>query len=173
MVAWISSEGRRLLFRDIRKGVITKEMSWEDVFFMREEFAVGDTPDEAYRLFQGRLASAFKIAEERDKRQSSELDMLRQDRQIYPVPKTNQFGERRWDGSAAQTQLKKDVDDGLHLNTNKHAFYSLHPDVYKAFKVDTIWAHVEQEVRLRKFKKQYGHRGGYWMPFDCRKQPLI
>lgn len=161
MVAWITSEGRRLLFEDIGNGVVTQDMDWEDVFFLRPEFAVGDTPEDAYRLFQSRLESALKIMGKRNNRASIELALLQEDRQVYPVPATNHKGEPRWEGSAAQLQLKKDVEDGLHRNTNKHAFYNLHPNVYKPFGVDKVWAHVTQEVRLLKFKKQYRGKYGY------------
>lgn len=58
-VTWLSSEGRKLLLKDVKDGTILEDMLWEDVWQIhhRPEFEVGDTPEEARRLFENRLKS--------------------------------------------------------------------------------------------------------------------
>ena len=101
--AWIASKGRKILFSDITSGKISENIKYEQVFHMRPEFAVGDTPGEALRLFENRLASARKVI------CATELAMFQQDRLAHPFPSTNHRGEPQWEGSTAQKVLKEDV----------------------------------------------------------------
>ena len=100
----------------------------EQVFHMRPEFAVGDTPEEALRLFENRLASAREIIRGKKQRTSTELAMLQEDRLVHPFPATNYRGEPQWEGSAAQKVLKKDVADKKHETMSRTAFYNLRPE---------------------------------------------
>ena len=161
---WTSSEGRKLLFADIRSGAIPASMDWQTAYARRPEFVVGTkadpTAEKAESLFEDRLKSARSILAAKDARADEELALLRADRLVHPVPTHNHRGEPHWEGSEAQKLLKKDVAEGKHEGMKPLDYYKSRPE-YEAwhFSAATIKGHVEQEVHTRKFLKQY--RGKY------------
>lgn len=86
---WRTSKGRELLLADVRSGTIHADMDDEEAFQSRPEFAVGESLEEAKRLFEGRLKSARGIIGRKNTRASSELALLREDRKVHPPPPTN------------------------------------------------------------------------------------
>ena len=158
--AWIASNGRKILFSDITSGKISEKMKYEQVFHMRPEFAVGDTPEEALRLFETRLASAREIICGKKQQAATELAMFQQDRLAHPFPATNYRGEPQWEGSAAQKVLKDDVTNMKHETMSCTAFYNVRPE-YKTFPKTVIDGKVQQEERLLKFMKQMRNKKGY------------
>ena len=158
--AWITSKGRKTLFREITTGKIFENMKYEQVFHMHPEFAVGDTQEEALRLFENRLANARKIIGAKKQHAATELAMLQQDRLAHPFPSTNHRGEPQWEGSAAQKVLKKDVENKKHETMSRTAFYNLRPE-YDAFPKTVIDGKIQQEERLLKFMKQMRNKKGY------------
>ena len=160
-VSWRNSRGKQMLLQDIRDGRIPDDMDWKDAFVQRPEFDVGDTWEEARRLFEGRIKTVRKLVNESSKRSTTELEMLRQDRAVCPPAAFNHRGEPRWDQSAAQTFLKQDVADKKHETMSRTAFYNSRP-AYKLFQKSTISKHVDQEVRTLKFLKQYRARRNYY-----------
>lgn len=158
--AWIASQGRKILLSDIRTGRISENMKFEQVFLMRPEFAVGETFEEALRLFESRLASAREIVRGKKQRAATELAMLQEDRLVHPFPATNFRGEPQWEGCAAQKVLKKDVAEKKRETMSRTAFYNLRPE-YMAFSKTVINGKVQQEERLLKFMKQMRKTKGY------------
>jgi len=151
---WQNSRGQTLLWRDVRDGTIPATMEWETAYLTRPEFAVGKTPEEAERLFQGRLTAARKRNNEKQNRADEEKLLMEQDRLTCPPPATNHRGEPRWHGSAAEMVLKDDVANGVHLGMAPADYYNLRPE-FLPFYASTIAGHVIQEEKLRKFNKQY------------------
>lgn len=129
-------------------------MHWETAYATREEFAVGESPSEAKRLFEGRLAAARKREGKKVSRATEEERLFRADRLVHPVPQTNHRGEPHWDGSAAQKTLKQDVANGVHIGMMPQQYYAFRLPVFKDFSPKTIAGHVIQEERLIKFLKQ-------------------
>lgn len=152
---WLHSEGRRLLESDLQRNRISDATDWRTVYQLRPEFAVGETPEEAFRLFEGRLRSARQRHKRQRNLAASELTMLLHDRQQHPVPTTNpRTGEPRWDGSEAQRLLKIDVKDKVHETMSRTAFYNSRQE-YQEFLKTTIDRKVPQEVSRIKFVDQY------------------
>lgn len=143
--AWVSSKGRSLLERDIRHGLITADMNWEDVFEMRPEFAVGENDAEARRLFEKRLKDALKRGQEKQSRADQELVALVIDRTTNPRPAIDARGRPQWEGSLAQTLLKQDVAAGVHVGKTPTQYHATRPE-YTAFPVPYIGKKVDQEV---------------------------
>ena len=102
------------------------------------------------RLFRNRLKNAHKKVEMKTARASGELALLQADRIIVPPPARDHQGRLRWEGSAAQKQLKQDVAANQHIDISKIHFF-LSQDVYQQFTADYIWAKVRQEVKRIKF----------------------
>jgi hypothetical protein len=151
LVEWKDRKGKALLIADIRCGTIPEDMNWKVAFRLRAAFAVGDTPDEAERLFQDRLRRARKENKEQSTRAASELALLQQDRLVRPIPATNHRGEPRCEGSAAQSLLKEDIAALKHVGLSPQQFYQSRPEYYTHYPLYVIKGHVEQEIRLQKF----------------------
>jgi hypothetical protein len=136
-------------------------MLWSEVAFARRpEFAFGETPAEAKRLFRNRLKNAHIKVEQKTARASSELALLQADRIAVPPPARDHQGRPPWEGSAAQKQLKEDVAANKHIGISKTHFF-LSQEAYQFFTADNIWAKVRQEVKLKKILKQYCQGRGY------------
>jgi hypothetical protein len=59
-----------------------------------------------------------------------------------------------------QKLLKQDVADKKHETLTNTQFYLSRPE-YQTLPKHIIVGHIEQEVKLVKFKHQYRHRYGY------------
>jgi len=157
--AWRSSQGKKLLEYDIRKGRVTRMMDLEAVYNMhRAEFEIcGSSPAEAFCLFEGRLEAAFKRRAENTSRSAAENAAFQQDRLTHPRPATNFRGSPQWEGSAAQRLMKQDITAGLHLGKTPTEFRMTRPE-YQQFLVVEIGGHLKQEIKLRKWKENYPGR---------------
>jgi hypothetical protein len=157
--SWISSEGRKLLDFDIRKKKVNRDMSLEQIYNMHcEEYEkCGANPQEAFRLFEGCLKSAFQQADKDTNRAAREFAALQQDGLTHPHPATNLHGSPQWEGSVAQGLMKQDVAAELHLGKTPTQF-RLTRQEYQAWSVGEIGGHMKQEEKLQKWKKNYPGR---------------
>jgi hypothetical protein len=135
-------------------------MDWVEAFQYRPEFNVGVSYAEALRLFKGRLASARKKVSGQRSRADTELALLQQDRVAHPRPATNHRGEPQWEGSTTQKLLKEDIKNKVHETLTHTQFYLSRPE-YQLLPKRILVGHIEQEIRLIKFKRQYRSRFGY------------
>jgi len=157
---WRKSDGKKLLLQDLRAGTIHDNMDWVEVFQYRPEFNVGVSYAEALRLFKGRLRSARGKISKQKTRAVDELALLKQDRITHPAPAFNHRGEPRWQGSNVQKLLKADVKNKVHETKTHTQFYLSRPE-YQTLPKRILVAHIEQEIKLIKFKTQYRSRFGY------------
>jgi hypothetical protein len=146
---WKNSEAKHLLERDLLDGTIpllSDDMGPKEVFQQREQFAEFD-----YKNFRSNLSNLRKQIIEKKERAISESAALARDRMIYPRATHNHRGEPRWDGSEAEWQLKKDMDDGKHKTMKPELLYRSREVFYLNYSL-TVWRkHIEQEERSRKF----------------------
>lgn len=156
---WDGCKGRALLRQDIREKRIPSDMPWEDVYrhHFRPEFAVGETPEEAHRLFQTRLKTAREYVSKKETRAAEEEAAMLHDRAVCPPPTTTHRGEPRWQGSAAEAALKEDFANGKHLSMTSDELYESRSE-YSEFTKTTIKRHVRQEGDTTKFLEQYRSR---------------
>jgi len=156
---WNGCKGRTLLRKDIREKRIPTDMAWEDVYrdYFRPEFVVGESPEEAHRLFKGRLETARDYVSKKEARSAEEEAAMLHDRAVCPPPTTNHRGEPRWHGSAAEAALKEDFANGKHLTMTSDEFYDSR-DEYSEFFKSTIKRHIRQEESTFKFLNQYRAR---------------
>lgn len=143
--AWRKSEAKRLLAKDIIDGTIPEDMAWTEVHNWRPEYALS-----SYTLFASRLRnlcaqiSAAKARAERDEQG------LATDRLSFPVSLYDSNGSLRWDGSAAQAWLVKDMEAGMHTEMKPRQLYQSRP-CYQAFALDIFRGHIYQQVRRQKY----------------------
>lgn len=160
--SWGNSKGKRLLLGDIRAGRIPDDMHWKTAFESRPEFNVCPSPKKnPEELFSARLRGARDYIKGKNERSSRELALFQQDRVTHPPAAFNHRGEPRWPNSPAEMLLKQDVANNLHLQLTRTQFYLSRPE-YQLYPKRVISGHVDQEVRLIKFLKQYvNRRGGF------------
>ena len=151
---WGKSKGKNLLMADLQSGSIPLSgtaMSIRDIFEMRPEFAEDDPTN--LKKFAQRLRSARKQVSDDKSRAASDSISLAKDRTIHPKPLTNYRGEPLWDGSAAQAQLGRDMDNGVH-NDMKPKELHLSNEEYTKFPLKVFRQHIYQEENRRKYVAQ-------------------
>lgn len=158
---WRNSSGRRMLYSELKSGKIPNNMPYKEVFRMHPEYAVGESYEEAERLFQSRLSSARWTIAKRDARAADELRMMLDDRLLHPAPAFDANGFRRWQGSAAQAKLLQDVREKKHETMTREAFFQSRPEYTRDYTQQYISRKIEQAVKTNKFLKQYRKKKGH------------
>ena len=147
-----------MLINDLKTGIIPlsgTEVSVRDIFALRPEFGYDDPTN--ITKFASRLRSARKQITYDRSRVASDKASLEQDRTTHPKPATNYCGEPEWDGSEAQKQLGKDIDEGKQTTMKPMLLYMSHNE-YKKFSLEVFRKHIYQEVNRRKFFTQLAAR---------------
>jgi len=157
--AWVSSEGKKLLDRDVRKGRVTRATNEIEAYNMHpaEYDICGSTPAEARRLFAGRLESALTRGEVNSNRSAQESVAYQQDRAVHPRPALDFHGTPQWEGSEAQKRMREDVKNKVHESLNASQLQASRPE-YADYSAQQIGQHASQEARLQKWKKYYPKR---------------
>jgi len=158
---WSKSEGRRILYRELKKGNIPAELHWKEVFKLHKEFNVGPNDEEAERLFYGRLRGAQKTINKRDARAADEFRMMQEDRLLHPAPALDVNGYPRWQGSEAQAHLLRDVKKKKHLSRTKEEFYMSRTAYHSVYPRAYIARKVAQAEKTEKFLRQYRELKGH------------
>ena len=152
---WQDSKARKMLKADIEDGTVTVDAydalnnpdgtKAEDAYLMRNEYQ-----QYKFEKFQEFL-EAMRVSIRNNKHRAARDAMaVTQFRQLHPKPAKNHRGEPRWEGSAAEAQLKKDIDNGVHL-VKRPSEMRAETIVYQQYYLRTIISHIDQEVRARKF----------------------
>lgn len=157
--SWRSCEGRKLLADDIRFGRIPDAMAYEHAFLLHPEFNVGESQEEALRLFEGRLSRARQRNKDKNTRAETELALMQQDVAARPPAATDHWGVPRWSDSAAQKMLKQDVAAKKHETMTNAEFHQSRPE-YQAYSERYIARKIQQELARGKFLTQYRERRG-------------
>jgi hypothetical protein len=150
---WNNSIGKKLLEEDLRSGEIPLDgdsmKPWE-VFLQRPEFAECCE----YKDFPRRLRDLRKQIARKNDRASIAAAALSHDRRIYPKEIANKTCTVRWEGSEAERLLRLDMDAGKHELMAPRLLYEERSE-YKEFPLQTFRGHIYQELRTRKFQRQY------------------
>ena len=75
-------------------------------------------------------------------------------RQHHPEKETNHRGEPRWEGSLAQAQLKKDVEEKYQVGKKPKELWEdngENRESYRDYPLQVFRDHIYQEIRLRKW----------------------
>lgn len=147
---YAGSRAQKLLFLDVKDGTIPPDMDFEEAFFMREEFAQYD----GARKFEDRLEAARKREAQKRNRSEEEMQALLEDMEtVGPRPEMNRWGEPQWEGSDAQTLLKKDVlEDQKHKQMNPFDLWLSRPE-YQQYDKDRFRDRIYQVQKTDKFTK--------------------
>ena len=149
---WQTCTAKRLLTEDILTGLIPGNMPAKEVYELRPEYKATE-----WRLFSSRLRSLRKQIETSKQQSNNDAAALLHDCQLYPKKTHNELGLPNWDGSAAQTLLKTDIDNNRHTELKPKELYATRAE-YQIFTLKVFRGHIHQEVKRRKFLTQYASR---------------
>ena len=150
---WQFSDEKKLLMADLFDGNVPAEMSIQQVYNMRPEYALTSR-----KLWSGRLKGAreqndFSIlqGEWREK----DFAGVVHDRQLFPKENRthNKYGKLNWHGSAAEAQLHQDIAEvGDELDVKPSVLWNRDDrQCYKEFDLDTFRKHVYQRQKTLKY----------------------
>jgi hypothetical protein len=150
VIPWNKSEARSLLKRDIINGRVTKSTDidslWESSVLYQQY-----SKNNFKANFRSLLASIEKY-QERAERDNAALE---HDRRLHPRGTTTSNGEPFWDGSLAQSLLKRDVANGLHQEMQPRDLWTSR-DAYQSFALETFKKHMYKE-------KTSANEKSYWL----------
>ena len=153
---WQYSDGKAILIAKLKSGEIP--ISGGDVATIYAmDPAFGGTDPEQFRLFAPRLKGARKLVADGIRRSASEAAALESDREKYPPSEFNQRNVPRWQGSDAEVLLKADVASNKILQMKPQELHLTQAE-YQKFPLCVFREHIYQEVKLQKFRLQYGNR---------------
>ena len=106
--------------------------------------------------FTNRLRAVKTDFINKNNRAEKDLQSFNNYRRNHPVGTRNNRGEPRWQGSAAETQLKEDIKTGYHAGKKPMEMWE-HPSrtCYKKFPLKVFRDHIYQEIRLVKWLAYY------------------
>lgn len=126
-LAWNKSEAKALLKRDIIAGKVTKSTNidslWESSVLYKQ-YKKGN--------FKTNVRALLNSVEKYQERASRDHSAMKQDFKNFPRPSTTSSGEPIWDGSLAQSMLKRDVATGLHQDMSPKDFWK-YREAYQEF----------------------------------------
>lgn len=143
------SAAKYYLEKDLISGAIpvdSKDMSAEDAFKTRPEFAMHD----GACLFKSRLTAARGRARLDKNVSAKESAALEEDRKLFPQKTTDHGGRPLWERSAAQKSLIGDIKNGMHLTMKPHDLWLTRPE-YQMFELSVFHGHIQQEELYQKW----------------------
>ena len=148
-IPWAESKTRELLLQDIIDEVVPREpcssMPSQTIFTSRPEYA-----EYGYEKFCSRL-SRLRVQVKREvKRSDDDLAAFNNFKANNIAHAVTAHGYPEWEGSDAQKQLKKDIDDGYHDLLEPKELW-LFREVYDDFPLVVFKDHIYQEVKTRKY----------------------
>ena len=94
-------------------------------------------------------------------RAQEESEGLARDRNIYPTPAITLGGVSRWDGSAAQTMLRQDMEQNLHLSHTPKELWRSRPEYFHGHSLVTFRNNIyNEEIRKKRISKYNDKRAG-------------
>lgn len=160
-IPWKDSVAKRMLYRDIRKGLVPKEardehnrstMPLKDIYNMHpEEYHKYD-----YKKFSGRLSSLRKTVREKNLRAKDDQAAFDLFVTNHNVSMFSSKGYTQWQGSDAQKKAKKDIDDGKlekgHPNyVGYRALFSEKREYHEHFPFPAFRDKMRQEIKTGKY----------------------
>ena len=153
-IDWRHSEAKEIILSDLETGLLPLEASdvsareaWDLVYSHLPAFI---TPAVPYSQFVNRLRDHRRQVKRAKQRSLRELQVLRQERQLFPRETHNQRGEPVFDLSPAKPLLRDDIKMKRHEGMTPSEFQQTRPE-YKQFKKTKFKFRIYQEIRRQKF----------------------
>jgi hypothetical protein len=147
---WANSDEKKELVRMFMDEEIGNEEQAIDVFNRVEMFKALTKKN-----WHSRFTSTKKQVTRKYARKDDDRARLTQSRALFPEQPVDLKGKPRWEGSVAETMLKKDVAEKIHEEylTGKEFWKSR--DSYQRFERGIFLKHIFQEIRTSKMRKKF------------------
>jgi hypothetical protein len=149
-IPWVDSDAWKLLVQDVIDGVVPQEpdhlMPLSTIFTSRPEYA-----PYGYKNFLQRLSTIWAQVKHDLSRKDEDLAAFEVFRQLNIAHTHSPHGYLEWEGSKAQEQLQRDIDDGLHNNLQPKELWLLQ-EVYDDFPLKVFRDHIAQEIKTWKLE---------------------
>lgn len=151
-IPWADSAARGLLYDDIieKRVALTADGSAtaREIYNQRPEYKLY-----AWKQFPSRLTALRNFIGTRRKRAAEDREAFDRYAENHSKSKLNQRGEPHFDKSAAQVQLRKDMDEGMLDQMTRRQLYEMESrnNLYQMWPFSVFSKCIEQELRLRKY----------------------
>lgn len=144
---WVNSTEKQTLREDIIMNLVTTEMSAQEVYEMRG----GIYKKFKFENFQTNLTNLRAVIHVQFKYMQKDCEAMGFDQGLLETLQPTRYDATKpidWHRSPAKKLLKKDVDDGLHLQKKPKDLHASRPE-YMAFDLKVFRKHIYQEVESR------------------------
>lgn len=154
---WRFSRAKMLLYEDIVGGIVTDDCVAEIVYGKRVEFQ-----EYPFNNFKTNLKTLRNTINKNQAKADNDMEALLHDMVIL-APRDPSI--KLWNGSAAQKQLKKDIDEGRNNGMTTREFWTSRAE-YQEWPPKKFIKHVHQVISSRK-------QSNYWENRTTKKKNLM
>jgi hypothetical protein len=153
-VKWKDSQARRLLYNDVREGLIpldaknddgTPTMTLQEIYISRAEFAAYD-----YNKFSSRLATIRGIIKQFKDRAGADLEAFELFVANHAISHYDRKGYVQWQGSKSQELAKADIQAGL-LSQGFRTLYNSREEYFMEYGFKEFSDKIRQEIGTKKY----------------------
>jgi len=152
---WFSSDAKQVMAQCFLDGILPLdgELDAEDIYdsLFAGHPAFEDWPF-AKELYDGRLSRLQDVIGKRQKWTDYDTVALKKDREIFPVRQFNSKNEPVWKGSEADTWLRMDIQDELHLTMKPKELWKTR-ECYQSFSKERFRKRIDQ---IKQAEKPFG-----------------
>ena len=151
-IKWSKSTARRLLYRDVKEGMVSLEQlddpSIDQIYIMHPQYA-----EYSHAKFPGRLKSIQNTITKLNSRAEDDQKSFDLFVKNNEISYHNSKGFIQWQGSEAQSLLLEDINDGTFktYGSNKKDFYGSRPEYYNNFILKDFRDKIKQEISTAKY----------------------
>jgi hypothetical protein len=141
-VPWRNSKARKLLYADVQADVASEELTAEEIYIMRPEYAAYD-----WEKFAGRLKYIRESVSYNNTRAAADKAAFDDYVANNPVSYYNSKGSIQWQGSDAQRQARQDIKEQWFKGKGKYrALYNLRDVYHMEFPFENFKHRIRQEI---------------------------
>ena len=150
------SPAYRALYKGFKTGSIQMDTTASDAYAMDASFSE-TRPD----LWADRFSSMRDRVKAKKEAADSDYAAYLSDRKLHPKYEIGSDGKTRWEGSAAERLLEKDIDDDNHIVgfLSPKELWESRDEYYFEFDLGVFRGHIHQLIKRRKFMNQYVNGG--------------
>jgi len=149
---WRNSTAKQLVAQDVIDGLIPLEGDIDVLAIFNDLYAdhsfFANFPFDETR-YKSRFESIRKAVKRLQQWAQYDSEKITEDLTLHPPPATNIKGELRWKGSEAESFLKEDMEQGIHLQLKPSEFRQTR-EAYKLFGLKVFRKHIDQAKQSKK-----------------------
>ena len=146
-IRWFDSEAYQLLYNDLLSGEASSDLSADDIYVMRPEYAAYD-----HQKFPGRLEAMRNIVGALNERAKEDQDAFDNFVLNHEVSTRSRTGHIHWPGSEAQKISRDDIKKGKFAGAGAYRrMYNQREEYNQHFDFDIFCDRIRQEIKTGKY----------------------